>query len=138
MAKKFIRNGIVKMDWEADKFIEDEVGGFCGAIQEYQGTPLLFSDRGCFLVMGSNNGLATVEEIESILRQIYDSGNELTLRDDFCEETMELTGEDFHVTPEAKEYCGLSDEDCADIYNRVIDILQYYTSELVDDPNDAF
>lgn len=136
--KKFIRDGIVKMDWEADKFITDPAGGFCGAIHEYQGSPLLFSDRGCFIVFGSNDGIATVEEIESILRQIYDSGNEWNLRDDFYEECTELTGDDFKVTQEAKENYGLTDEDCEDIYKRVLDILPYYESELVDDPNEAF
>ena len=134
---KLIRNGIVKLDWDADLFYEGPNGEFCGAISMIDGSPILYRDMDAFIISDGKGGVATVEQIESILRELWDGEGDLTLSQDF-DEAISLYNGGTHLDDDVVHQWGLTPEQCQEIEDRVMDLYPYYKVELTDDPSEAF
>ena len=137
----FIKNAIVKMDWDADGFYEHKAEGtFVAAVHLYdtsQGTKLavIFKGGKAFLLFNTATGAPmTRDEFTEFLHNMvkeYGPDVDLEYADESCEVYIELSaggGGD----PDVAESYGLSDEDCSDISDRLADLSGYEYTEYTD------
>lgn len=132
---ELIRNGIVKLDWDSKTFYEGPNGEFCGAISMIDGSPVLYRDMDAFLIVDENGGVASVEAIESILRELWEDPD-LSLSQDI-DEAYSLFNGGASVDPAAATAWGLTPEQVQEIEDRVMDLYPYYKVEYTDDPSEA-
>lgn len=128
--KKIVDNGHVKMEWDADWFIESKKSGFVAAIQLYNTSegevPVVFQDNKIFYLWDNEESrLSTKEEVLEGLKESFKEG--YNYMGDYFEENTVVLGYGY-ITDEDKENAysvGLTDDDIQDINNRNED-LQYY------------
>lgn len=132
----YIKNDVVKMEWEADKFFEHN-GAFVAAVQMYNGVPVVFKDNDAFLLMNEEdpNEMADMNEIIRILQVVVQEG--YIIREDYEDLYISLyTGSSVDNT--VLESYGIGAENASDIGKRVMDLAPYYEVTYVDNPEDAY
>lgn len=132
----YIKNGIVKMLWDADKFFEDDNYGFIAAVHEYNGRMVVFKDSDAFLLRDPedpDNAIADLHAVKILLRESVLNG--LSLRDDYSDLFIDLLGYDGCIDEDTCQYYGITDTD--DIMKRISDLSPYFEVEFVEDPMDA-
>ena len=132
----YIKNGIVNMLWEADKFIEDE-GAFVAAVQVYNGVHVVFKDNDAFLLRNEfdQDEIADMQEIIRILQEVVSEG--YSIREEYEDLYIPLY-DGPHLDSEALDAYGIGAENAEDISKRVMDLAPYYEVEYVENPDDAF
>lgn len=132
----YIKNGIVKMLWEADKFFEDE-GAFVAAVQVYNGVHVVFKDNDAFLLRNEfdQDEVADLNEIVRILQEVVSEG--YSIREEYEDLYIPLY-DGAHLDAEALDAYGIGSENAEDIGKRVMDLSPYYEVEFVENPDDAF
>lgn len=124
-----IKNDVVSMDWEADKFYETKKG-FVAAVKEYSTengvVPVIFQDNIAYLLVNENGSVFSTDECAKAIKDIHKNGGE---PEDLYEENYIELGRTAVVGDgeDAAHYNGLSDEDIADINNRLDDLSGYWT-----------
>ena len=133
---QYIKNGIVKMLWEADKFFEVD-GMFVAAVKEYNGVFVVFKDNDAFLLRNEANPdeVAVLEEIIRILQMVVTEG--YSIREE-CEDLYIPLYDGSHLDAGVLESYGIGAENAKDIGERVMDLYPYYEVEFVENPDDAF
>lgn len=137
----FIKNAIVKMDWDADGFYEHKAEGtFVAAVHIYDTSKgneiaVIFKGGKAFLLYNNDtDAIMTRDEFTEFLHDMvkeYGPDVDLEYADESCEVYIELSsGAD--VDPDLAENYGLSDEDCIDIMNRIADLSGYESVEYTD------
>lgn len=127
MAKKYIKNDVVKMDWDAATFYESRKNGFMAAVHVYETrngvVPVMFKDWHAFLLIDTENGKpATSDELAAALKDCFD--NDMNIEEAYEECYVELDDEG------TAAYYGLTSEDLVDIEQRLKDLSGYwYTIE---------
>lgn len=136
MGKAYIKNGIVKMLWEADMFFEDE-GAFVAAVKVYNGVHVVFKDNDAFLLRNEfdQDEIADLNEIVRIMQELVTEG--YSIREEYEDLYIPLF-DGSRISGELLDAYGIGAENADDIGNRVMDLSPYYEVEYVDDPNDAF
>lgn len=132
----YIKNGIVKMLWEADKFFEVD-GAFVAAVKEYNGVCVVFKDNDAFLLLNEfdTNEVADLNEIIRILQTVVSEG--YSIREEYEDLYIPLY-DGSHLDNDLLDSYGIGSENAKDIGERVMDLSPYYEVEYVDNPNDAF
>lgn len=132
----YIKNGIVKMLWEADKFFENG-GAFVAAVNVYNGINVVFKDNDAFLLLNEFNpeDLADLNEIIRIMQEVVSEG--YSIREEYQDLYIPLYSGS-NVDVELLDRYGIGSENAQDIENRVMDLYPYYEVEYVDDPSDAY
>lgn len=131
-----VKNGIVKMPWEEENFFESKKFGFIAAVHKYEttkGTDLwvMFHDSKAFIINDNENDAPADHDM--LLRLCKE------MVDDDGEHMDEYYGEDIidlsygSVDTDMAEFYGISEEDCDDIDNRIADLENYYSVEVVGD-----
>jgi hypothetical protein len=136
MSKRLIRNGVVKMEWDADSFFE--VGGECvAAVHCYNGVPVVFKDNSAFILMNesSPDDIADLNEITRILQETVRNGYILSEDYEHVYVPLFYSGQPDEVTFDSY---GVGMENVGDINARIMDLAPYFAVEYVDDINDAF
>ncbi|MBQ8629976.1 MAG: hypothetical protein IJ421_10955 [Prevotella sp.] len=133
---QYIKNGIVKMLWEADKFFEVE-GMFVAAVKDYNGVIVVFKDNDAFLLRNESNPdeVADFNEVVRILQMVVSEG--YSIREE-CEDLYIPLYDGSHLDTEALDSYGIGSENAKDIGERVMDLSPYYEVEYVENPDDAF
>jgi len=130
----FIKNAIVKMDWDAEGFYEHKAEGtFVAAVQLYDTSKgnevavIFKGGKAFFLYNRDTESIMTRDEFTEFLHDMvteYGPDVDFEYADESCEIYIELSaGGD--VDPDIAESYGLSDEDCMDILNRIVDLSGY-------------
>lgn len=132
----YIKNGIVKMLWEADKFFEDN-GAFVAAVKVYNGVNVVFKDNDAFLLLNEANPskIADLNEIIRILQEVVNEG--YYIREEYQDLYIPLYNGSY-IDGQLLDRYGIGAENAQDIGDRVMDLSPYYEVEYVDDPNDAY
>lgn len=126
----YIKNGIVKMLWEADKFFEVN-GAFVGAVKLYNGVPVVFKDNDAFLLMNESDPdeVADLNEVIRILQVVEREG--YFIREEFSDLYVPLY-EGGSISKDALDAYEIGAENAEDINNRVFDLSPYYEVTYVD------
>lgn len=132
----YIKNGIVKMLWEAEKFFEVD-GAFVAAVQEYNGVIVVFKDNDAFLLRNEANPdeVADLQEVIRILQMVVTEG--YSIREE-CEDLYIPLYDGPHIDPDILDSYGIGAENAKDIGERVMDLAPYYEVEWVENLDDAF
>ena len=123
-----IKNDVVSMDWEADRFFETK-DCFVAAIQLYPtergDIAVIFQDKTAYLLLDVDNNPASVEDCSEAVKSIFKEG--LSAEDMYEESYIELGNTVVYGDgiDTAKNY-GLTDEDIQDINNRLDDLSGYW------------
>lgn len=128
-----IKNAIVKMDWEADGFIEHKAQGtFVAAVNEYDiaggKLAVIFMNGKAFLLYDEEEGAPTTREsfIEFLHDMVEEYGPDVVLEDtDECAEIYIELSNGAGVDEDIASAYGLSDEQCEDILARIDDLSGY-------------
>lgn len=128
---KIIRNGVVKMDWDAEGFFESKNDGFVAAVHIYNteegSVAVCFMDRRAFVLLDVDTRKpCTREELYEAVKYVHN--NSLTMEDAFQEDYVELLVGVEPIREVAFEF-GLSEDDCDDMGKRGADLFVYYTKE---------
>lgn len=132
----FVKNAIVKMNWDVEGFIETKAGGFVAAIHEYDTAKgkvaVVFMNKLAFLVYDSDEERpATMDEIKVALKQCYD--NDLDFVSEMEEQDAAVILNDLSEKNEvAQGIYGFSDEDMDDMENRIWDVSAYEEEVTID------
>ena len=133
---KVVDNGIVKMEWDADLFVENKYVGFIAAGKQYGDVIVMFQDGDAYTLYDEENPF-TAQDILTTVRNAYNikKGKEPSYTKEY---TMDEFDEYLLLASEGELYegnlavVGLSEEDGKDILARLEDIGQYYEEEIVD------
>lgn len=130
----YIKNGVVKMLWESDKFFEVN-GAFVGAVQMYNGVPVVFKDNDAFLLMNESDPdeIADLQEVIRILQVVEREG--YYIKEEYYDLYVPLY-DGGSVNEDTLEAYGVGSENAKDISSRVMDLSPYYEVTYVDNPAD--
>lgn len=126
---KVIKNGIVKMQWNAEHFFESKKSGFVAAVNVYktaegEDVPVVFQDQKIFLLIDPDiMKPASVEDIKNVIKDCFKEGLDIEseLEDSYVE--LGVCSVDYE---DNARYYGLTDADIADINNRCDDLAPYW------------
>lgn len=126
--KKVIKNDVVSMEWLADNFFESRNAGFIAAVNVYEtekgSVSVIFKDKKAFFLIDSET--ATPASAKDISDAIIDCfKDEVELEDEFEDCYVEL-GNCIVTEEDIAHNYGLTDEDIADINNRLDDLSGYW------------
>ena len=132
MASRIIDNGLVKMEWDADMFLETSEAGFWAAIQVYNTekgeVPVVFQDSQAFMMYDADEDrLCTVSELIDYARECVADG------DDYVSaygDAIIMLGSMCVDAPENAYAYGMTDDDIADVDARLSDLYQAYWEEV--------
>ena len=65
---KVVRNGVVKMDWNADGFIETKSRGFISAVHQYNGVAVAFRDGKIYNHVDDDGNALGFEDLVSTIK----------------------------------------------------------------------
>ena len=126
--KKVIKNEIVSMEWNADLFFESKSAGFVAAINVYETpngqVPVVFQENKIFTLLDEDtNAVASVSDIARVIKDCFNA--QALIEDEFEDVYVEFgygAVDDVGIA----ENFGLSDEDIADMDNRIKDLSGYW------------
>lgn len=131
---KFVRNGVVNMDWREDCFFESKEDGFVAAVQEYNTprgvTPLLFMDKHIMIVANEQGEPCSVDELYERVAKNYDSEEEFT--DEYEDDIVFMDDEDALIEE------GFTQEQIDDVNNRFSDLSSYFADEYYDNEGNVY
>lgn len=132
-----VKKDIVKMDWEAEGFLENRYCGFIAACHNYHGVIVAFEDSVAYAMIDSEGSL----NMTDVVKCIKDSYNikkgstpSVTREydmDEYEEYTLLVSGVD--VIEDNVTLAGLTQEDVEDILKRMEDLEPYFREVVVDD-----
>lgn len=132
MAEKLVKNGVVKMDWEARGFMMNTKIGFYAAVHDYHGVPVVFREGEAYTLRDSE-GAFPMDSIVDFLKKnlkITDNKSEgyeyEELEDIEDSDEYLYLGNMAEVDDANCDAMGLTDADKKDIVNRVTDLYPYW------------
>lgn len=128
----FVKNAIVKMDWDVEGFIESKTHGFVAAVHTYKSTdgtdiPVVFRDGKAFMLYNLEEGrLEQLADLRvDIKTAIDDQGYDCNMEEYYEEDGYIEVSNGSYVDSDIAESYGLSDEDCEDVLARIDDLSGY-------------
>ena len=133
---KVVDNGIVKMEWDADLFLENKYIGFIAAGKRYGDVVVMFQAGNAYTLYDAENPF-TAQDILTTVKKSYNisKGKEASYTQEYTMDEFDeyvLLASDGEVYSGNLAVVGLSEEDGEDILKRLEDIGQYYEEEIVD------
>ena len=135
MGKAYVRNGIVKMLWEADKFFEYN-GAFVAAVQEYNGVCVVFKDNDAFLLLNESDTskVADLDEVVRLLQELV--REDYSIQEEYIDLYVPLY-DGPQISGKILDSYGIGAENADDIGKRVMDLAPYYEVEYVESLDDV-
>ena len=118
-----VRNGIVKMDWNADGFLESRKDGFISAVKDYNGIGVAFKEGKAYTLVSEEGEKYTFQEVVEEIKRAYKKkdGDFPEFYDTYVEI---YDGREFSNT----EALGIQEFE-EDILNRLKDLEDYWAYE---------
>lgn len=133
---KLVKNDVVKMDWDADLFVDNKYIGFVAACKQYDDLTVVFQEGTAFAFYNAEEPIDAASTLD-IIKKSYKirkgknaSVEREYLFDEFGEYTILISGDD--VYQNNVDLVGLTDEDVEDMKLRLADLAPYDEETIVD------